>query len=78
MNIHDPDSVAFRYLAYLHDAVRGRVNSIGWDLGLTDNEIKDVAQYLRSLGMVDFWSGSRDWRMSEILSLVASVSDHGK
>ena len=78
MDIHDPDCIAFQYLAYLHDVGRAPVKSVGWDLGLSNNEIKDVAQYLRSLGMVDLWSGSRGWRMSDILTLSASVSDSGK
>lgn len=83
MDIHDPDSIAFRYLAYLHDLSSGRkgggpINQLGWDLGLSNNEIKDVAQYLRSLGMLDLWSGSRGWRMSDLLSLRATVSEIGR
>lgn len=78
MNIDDPDCVSFRYLAYLHDVGRSPINSLGWDLELTNNEIKDIAQHLRSLGMVNLWSGSRGWRMSDILTLSATVSERGE
>lgn len=83
MDINDPDSIAFQYLCYLNDQGAGEkgggpIANLGWDLGLTNNEIKDVAQYLKSLGMIELRSGSREWWMSKILSFTAVISESGR
>jgi hypothetical protein len=84
MDVNDPDSIAFRFLSYLNSLGAGRkggahIIELGWELGLSNNETRDVAQYLRSLGMFELRPGSRGYTGEDhILSLFATISELGR
>jgi hypothetical protein len=84
VDINDTDSTAFRFLRALYVLSQDQkgwyaVNSIGWDLGLSDNETREIIQYLGPLGMLEWRCGARRrHRKTDLLSLSAVISEQGR
>src|SRR5262249_16009639 len=83
VDVNEADSVAFQFLRELctlswHRNHWCRLPRIGWDMGLSNNEIRDVIRHLASRGMLEWRSGSRGWRMSDRLKLRAIPSELGR
>ena len=82
MDVNEAGSIALRYLRLVCGQSAGgrgpRVQSVGWELGLSDNEMKDVVQHLEARGLIAWRSGSRGWRMADRLSLAVVPTEGGR
>jgi uncharacterized protein (TIGR02996 family) len=79
----DVNSIGFRFLETLYDRGKGTKGgfspqAIGSELGLSDNEIKDVIQYLTPLRMIEWRSGSRQIKTSASLNSSVVISAKGR
>ena len=82
MDVNEADSIALHFLRLVCAQSAGgrgpKVQSVGWELGLSDNEMKDVVQHLEARGLIAWRSGSRGWRMADRLSLAVVPTEGGR
>ena len=83
VDVNNVTSIAFIFLEKLYDQCQeqkgwGSVQTIGRELGLSENEIKDVVQHLTPLRMIECRGGSRQNKAAATLTNSVAISAKGR